>query len=180
MTFSSFPDSSHLYFVTATVCGCKPLFREPVLAKGVLDCLSWLRRERRMLLFAFVLMPSHLHAILQPLDRTVGDLLQDFGSYTAHRLLTELRRLGWSRMLDGFQALRRDSRHSHSVWQDIQAKNIHSRAFLKQKLEYVHNNPLRSKRLELRVRADYVLSSASFFDYGLPCVIPLDDVRAWL
>lgn len=34
--------------------------------------------------------PSHLHAILKPRGRKIGELLKNFGSYTAHELLRQL------------------------------------------------------------------------------------------
>jgi hypothetical protein len=55
-----------------------------------------------------------------------------------------------------------------------------SHKFLRQKLEYIHDNPLRCVDLHLRSRDDYELSSARYYDLGLPAVIPLDDVQDWL
>ena len=72
MTFDSRHDLTHLYFVTATVCGWKHLFADPTYADIVLGSLDWSRREGRMALFAFVLMPSHLHAIVKPEDRVIA------------------------------------------------------------------------------------------------------------
>ena len=46
MTFNSFHDPSHLYFVTASVCGWMHLFIEPTYAHLVLNSLDWLRREK--------------------------------------------------------------------------------------------------------------------------------------
>ncbi len=75
-----------------------------------------------MALYAFVLMPTHLHAIVLPLDRSIGELLQNFGSYTAHVILHKLREENQQELLAFFHSHRRDSRQEHSVWQDIQVK----------------------------------------------------------
>ena len=91
MTFSSFHDPSHLYFVTASICGWKHLFAEQKYAQIVLDSLVWLQKEKRILLFAFVVMPSHLHFILKPENKVIDEILQDFGSFTAHTILHQLR-----------------------------------------------------------------------------------------
>ena len=80
MTFDSHQDTTHLYYITATICGWKNLFAESDYANIVLGSTDWLRCEGRMLLFAFVIMPSHLHVLVKPLDREIGDLLQNFGS----------------------------------------------------------------------------------------------------
>ena len=179
MTFNSFQDVSHLYFVTATVCGWKPLFSKSDYADIVLDSLDWLRNEGRMSLYAFVLMPSHLHTIVKPIEIDIGVFLQNFGSYTAHAILKQLRVDHHDTLLHYFHELRRDRRHQHSIWQDIQAKNIYSIEFLRQKLEYIHNNPVDKEWSLASNRADYNYSSASFYDRGIQSVINVDDVRCW-
>src|SRR5688500_16496024 len=90
MTFNSFHDPTHLYFITASVVEWKHLFGKPEYAKIVLDSLEWLQQQNRISLFAFVLMPSHLHAILKPEKDTNGEVLQQFGSFTAHEILKRL------------------------------------------------------------------------------------------
>lgn len=129
MTFNSRNIPDHLYFITASIIGWKPLFSETEYANIILNSLAWLRQEKRISLYAFVLMPTHLHAIILPLDRTIGALLQNFGSYTAHNILQKLREENRKDSLDFFNAHRRDSSIEHSIWQDIQAKNIYSESF---------------------------------------------------
>jgi REP element-mobilizing transposase RayT len=156
------------------------LFIEPTYAHLVLNSLDWLRREKRIALYAFVLMPSHLHAIVKPIDRTIGDLLQEFGSYTAHAILKQLKVDNRSDLIEFFHQQRRDSRHQHSIWQDIQAKNVHSVDFLREKLEYIHNNPIDKQWRLASSRAEYPYSSACFYDRGEMPIIPVDDIRPWM
>ncbi|MGD2206675.1 MAG: hypothetical protein PVH17_07840, partial [Anaerolineae bacterium] len=95
VTFKPHHDPSHLYFVTATVSGWRQIFTEPTYAHIVLDSLDWHRRQVRWLLFAYVLMPNHLHAIVKPQgERTISDVLQSFGSFTAHALLARMEAQG--------------------------------------------------------------------------------------
>lgn len=76
MTFKPVHDPEHLYFVTATILGWKQLFNHPPYAHIVLDSLDWHRRNGRWALFAYVLMPNHLHAILKPAaDKTISQVL---------------------------------------------------------------------------------------------------------
>jgi REP-associated tyrosine transposase len=180
MTFPSVHDINHLYFVTASILGWKHLLCEAKYRQIVLDSLVWLQNEKRILLFAFVIMPSHLHFILKPEGKTIGEILQDFGSYTAHTILSELRKDQRDDLLKLFHEQRRDVRHNHSIWQDIQAKNIYSAEFLNQKLEYIHSNPI-SKGWELvEDRAEYQYASACFYDKGIPPIIPITDINEWL
>lgn len=175
MTFPSFHDDDHLYFVTASIIGCKYLLATPVYRQIVLDSLAWLRKEKRIYLYAFVIMSSHLHLILKPIDRKIGQVLKGFGGFTAHTILEELRREKEAKLLRFFHENRRDSRHKHSVWQDIQAKNIFTQKVLEQKIEYIHKNPVVANLV--RDRADYAYSSACFYDREGTPIIEIDDVR---
>ena len=180
MTFPSFHDPTHLYFVTATVMGWRHLFRTHEYINIPLSSLSWLQQQKRMFLFAFVIMPSHLHAILKPESLTIGEVLQQFGSFTAHEILKKLRIQNRSVLLNLFQQKKRDPRHGHSIWQDIQAKNIYSIEVLQQKMEYIHQNPIAKDWKLVENRADYPYSTAGYYDYGRKPAIEITDINEWL
>ena len=180
MTFSSIHDINHLYFVTASISGWKHLLAEPKYRQIVLDSLVWLQNEKRILLFVFVIMPSHLHLILKPENKTIGEVLQDFGSYTAHIILSELRKDGRDELLKFFHHERRDARHQHSIWQDMQAKNIYSIEFLNQKMEYIHSNPVSKDWKLVDDWAEYKYSSACFYNKRIMPIIPITDINKWL
>lgn len=180
MTFPSFHDSTHLYFITASLIEWKHLFITPQYANIPLNSLAWMQGHRRILLFAFVIMPSHLHAIIKPIGNTVGTVLQQFGSFTAHEVLKKLSADHQQDLLDLFQEKKRDSRHEHSIWQDIQAKNIYSMKFLQQKVEYIHQNPMGKDWKLVKDRADYLYSSVGYYDLGRQSIIEITDINEWL
>ena len=182
MTFKPLHDPTHLYFVTATILGWKHLFTQPPYAQIVLQSLDWHRRHNRWSLFAFVVMPNHLHLIVRPLgDQTISTVLQSFGSYTAHTILARLQQDGRADLL-AFFADRRDldTGKEHQIWLPIEARNIYSLDFLRQKVEYIHNNPVAKHWHLVDHRADYAYSSACFYDTGEPPVIPVDDLGAYI
>ena len=180
MTFNSIHIPDHLYFVTASICGWKPLFVEKEYIEIVLNSLSWLRREKRMALYAFVIMPTHLHVVVLPLNRSIGELLQNFGSFTAHEILKKLQETNRQDLLSFFHNHRRETHQEHSIWQDIQAKNIYTQKFLTQKIEYIHQNPVVKNWKLVQDRAEYKFSSACFYDNDQQPIIEIDDVRELL
>ena len=180
MTFPSFHDPSHLFFITASIVEWKHLFVTPKIALIPLNSFAWMQQQKRILLFAFVIMPSHLHAIIKPVNDSVGAIVQQFGSFTAHEILKRLREDNQKDLLGLFQQKKRDPRHEHSIWQDIQAKNIYSTDFLQQKLEYIHQNPVAKEWKLVKDRADYPYSSAGYYDYGRKPVIEITDINEWL
>jgi putative transposase len=182
MTFKPHHDPTHLYFITATVLSWKQIFVESAYARLILDSVDWHRRNGRWALYAYVLMPNHLHAIIKPLDNhSISSVLQSFGSFTAHAILARLKSERRHDLLAFFARRQdRDAGKKHQIWQPIQAKNIHSVAFLHEKLEYVHNNPIAKQWRLAEDRADYVYSSACFYDKGLVPIVEVDDIREWL
>lgn len=180
MTFPSFHDPSHLYFLTASIVDWKHLFITPEYINIPLNSLAWLQQQKRILLFAFVIMPSHLHAIIKPEIATIGEIVQQFGSFTAHEVLKKLRADNRKDFLDIFHQKRRDQRHEHSVWQDVQAKNVYSMKSLQQKMEYIHQNPVAKGWKLVEDRADYIYSSAGYYDCGRQPIIKITDINEWL
>ena len=180
MTFPSFHDSTHLYFITASIVDWKQLLITPEYIHIPLNSLAWMQQQKRILLFAFVIMPSHLHAIIKPVSDSIGTIVQQFGSFTAHEILKKLRTDNQKDLLDLFQQKKRDQRHEHSIWQDIQAKNIYSMDFLQQKVEYIHQNPVAKDWKLVEDRADYIYSSAGYYDYGRKPIIEITDINEWL
>jgi putative transposase len=162
MTFNSFHDPTHLYFITASIVEWKRLFITSEYVSIPLNSFAWLQEQKQILLFAFVIMPSHLHAIIKPQNGEIREILQQFGSFTAPEILKKLRENNQRELLDLFQQKRRDQRHEHSIWQDIQAKNIYSLDFLCQKMEYIHTNPVAKDWNLVKDRADYAYSSAGY------------------
>lgn len=180
MTFSSSHDPTHLYFITASIIEWKHLFSTPEYANIPMNSLAWMQEQKRILLFAFVIMPSHIHAIIKPESDPIGNILQQFGSFTAHEITKMLKAENKQELLNVFHQKRRDERHEHSIWQDIQAKNVYSTEFLWQKIEYIHQNPIAKGWTLVEDRADYAFSSACHYDNGRKPLIPVTDINEWL
>ncbi|MFC2031241.1 transposase [Chloroflexota bacterium] len=182
MTLKPLHDPSHLFFETATILGWRQLFSNEEYARIVLDALVWHRSNRRWELFAYVLMPNHLHAVIKPLEpQTISTVLQSFGSFTAHAILEQLRSDRQEDLLAFFsQRHQRDTGKGHQIWQPIQAKNVYSAEFLREKVEYTHNNPVADRWRLVETRADYAYSSACYYDRDEMSRVEVDDVREWM
>ena len=168
------------YFLTATLVEWVPLFKQPCYANIVINSLSFLRSKEEMALFAYVVMPTHLHAIISPGCIGIAQIKQAFGSFTAHAIAKELIKEHRETELAIFENAVLDNQSKHRIWQKIDSKPILTEYVLRQELEYLHNNPTRKKWNLVEDRADYLYSSASFYDLGKPGKIELDDVRSLL
>jgi putative transposase len=55
-----------VYFITTSILGRKQIFRQLPLAEILIDSLLSNKVAWQYTLFAYVIMPDHLHALLQP------------------------------------------------------------------------------------------------------------------
>jgi REP element-mobilizing transposase RayT len=172
----------HLYFVTGSLLGWRPLFARHTYAMIVLDSLDWHHKHKRFDLYAYAVMPTHFHVVTQPTaGQTISANLQSLGSFMAHAILQQLRADNLADGLAFFASERAPDRsEQHQIWQPMQAKNIYTPTFLREKLEYIHNNPVAKKWQLAGQRDEYAYSSACFYDRGVEPIIAVDDVRQWL
>ena len=124
MTFKPFHNPAHLYFVTGTIIHWLNILEQECYAEIILNSLERHRINNRMKLFAYVIMPDHLHWICLPLlPFTINGIIQSFGSFTAHKILHEARKKGHMAFISIF-AEHSELNKSHKIWENFQAKNI--------------------------------------------------------
>lgn len=162
--------TKNLYFVTTTVVNWVDIFNRPKYKHIIIESLQFCQKNKGLEIYAWVLMPNHLHFIIgaQDLDQ-VHSILRDFKKFTSKRILAELQndvqesRREW--MLNLFaQAGEKDKKIAqYRFWQEgCYSEVISSLEFYKQKLNYIHQNPVRAEFV--RYPQDYLYSSA--IDYA--------------
>lgn len=139
-----FGEDGYPHFITNTVVAWLPVFSQPRFAQIVLDSWRFLQRERDIAILAFVILENHLHWIAtgHQLSRRVGE----FKSFTARSILDAMKELRHETLLQElkYHKLRHKTDQEHQLWQEgSHPKMIESDEVLWQKIEYIHNNPLR-------------------------------------
>ncbi len=115
-------------------------------------------------IYAFVIMPNHVHFIWQQLRKNGKETPQgSFLKYTAHEFLKILKQNGTSKLYEVNAANKK-----HQIWQrDSLSVEISSGTFAKQKLEYIHFNPVSGKWNLAKDYLEYNYSSARFYETGV-------------
>jgi putative transposase len=150
MAYRIFSDKNYAYFVTWTVVDWLPLFAESIYCQIVLDSLNYLRTNKHTMPNAFVVMSSHIHAILWPEDGVnLSDVTRDFKRFTSREISTEANRQGGHQIIRVFEKARAINRaqdiSQYQVWQEgSHPEAIYSEKFAKQKMDYIHLNPVRA------------------------------------
>ncbi len=137
-------DDGHPYFLTCTIVGWLPVFTRPASVQIIYDSWQFLQQQGRMSLFGYVILENHLHFIAKAKDlaKEVGD----FKSFTARKIVDLLKASNASTILAQlqWQKARHKKDRDYQVWQEgSQPKKIENEEMMVQKLEYMHNNPVK-------------------------------------
>jgi putative transposase len=116
-----------------------------------------------MAVYVFVIMPNHIHLIVEPLALNGKESpLASFKKYTAHLLM--------NKGLLGFDSRRfsvKESDRQYRIWiENSRAVEVYSPEVVYQKLDYIHHNPVSGKWNLADDFVQYRYSSASFYEEG--------------
>ncbi|NOY51504.1 MAG: transposase [Chlorobi bacterium] len=162
--------TGHIYFLTMTVVNWIDVFTRPVYKNILIDSLKYNQENKGLVLYSWCLMTNHLHLIAEADEKTnLSGILRDFKKFTSKAIVNEIienpheSRKHW--MLDEFEFVGRNNPKikNYKFWQDgNEAKEIVRVEFLEQKLNYIHQNPVKSE--VVNNAEDYRYSSA--IDYA--------------
>ena len=153
------------FFITITIVGWIDVFTRLSQKDAIIKALQYCQIHTGLEIYAYCLMSNHIHLLCKGVNEFVlSDVIRDFKKFTSKQIIKiivaepEIRR-EW--MLNYFQQacdhLKREQHYK--VWQNgYHAKLVSSNGFLQQKINYIHNNPVKAKIVTLP--EDYYFSSA--------------------
>jgi len=159
-------DLDTLYFFTATISQWRNLLGPDKYKKIILDSLAYLVLQRKIKVYAFVIMPNHVHFIWELLELNGKELPHaSFMKYTSHVIQKDLIEKNHPKILELYKV---DSGiRKYQFWQcKSLAVHLYTPAIIYQKLDYIHNNPCRGKWMLASSPLDYKYSSARFYETG--------------
>jgi REP element-mobilizing transposase RayT len=127
--------------------------------------LQFCQEKKDLEIYAYCIMHSHIHLMCKAINgHVLSDVMRDFKKYTSKKIIHTIMDEPESRrewLLVYFQKacehLKRDQ--SYKVWQDgYHAEIIETNWVIKQKVNYIHNNPVKDKLETLP--EDYYFNSA--------------------
>ncbi len=186
MASASWPahtDAAGIYFVTTSAIDRKHVFRRDVIKRILVDSLNTGRILGQYQLFVFVIMPNHIHFIVRCLsENSISDVVREFKKTTSNYIFRQLEAEENKKALAFLDATAEAAKmKDRAVWEgEYQAKDVFSPDFLRQKVEYIHNNPCQPHWQLASSPEKYVWSSAGYYLAGRRALIPLSDVRELL
>jgi putative transposase len=137
-------ETSYPYFLTSGITAWMPVFSEPRYVEVVADSWRFLQRERAVQIFGYVVMENHLHLIAS--GPHLAEDIGRFKSFTARKIIDDLASSGRLTLLDElrFYKERHKLDQEFQLWQEgSHPQQIQCGEMMLQKLQYIHNNPLR-------------------------------------
>ena len=155
----------YIHFVTSTVVDWVDVFTRSRYKQTIIESLIYCQQNKGLVIYGYVIMSNHLHLLVRTKSKySLVNAMRDFKQFTSRRIIQQIKEEGESRrkwLLDHFldAALKNPRIRHYQVWQaGNHPKVCFSEHFTRQKLAYIHMNPVKAG-IVYRPE-DYVYSSA--------------------
>lgn len=167
-----FKNSDGLYFITSTVVGWIDVFTRDVYRNILLDSFRYCKENKGLEIFAWVLMTNHFHLLARANGgNKLEHIMRDLKKITSRRIIQAVienpqeSRKDWMKYMFERFGKYNSNNTVYQFWQqDNHPIELWSTEVIMQKLNYIHNNPVKSGFV---VEAkDYKYSSAIDYSGG--------------
>ncbi|MDF3079295.1 MAG: transposase [Sphingobacteriaceae bacterium] len=164
-------DHDQIHFVTFTVVDWVDIFTRQIYKQVIADALNYCNQQKGFNIHAYCLMTNHLHLLISANHPfKLPDIIRDFKKHTNKKLIAEIQlepesRRDWIMYRFQYHAKYNNRIQDLKLWQDgyhaIECSDLN---VLAQKLDYIHNNPVRTGIVAYPEH--YLYSSAQVYNGG--------------
>ena len=149
-------------FFTATILEWKQLLLNDKYKDIIIDSVRYLVKDERINVYAFVIMPNHIHLVWKICKPHILENVQrDFLKFTAQQIKLELEKDN-PKLLSEFYVGAKD--RDFQIWERNPLNSrLGSLELIEQKVNYIYKNPLSGKWKLAKDITDYKYSSAKFY-----------------
>ena len=174
-----FHNKQGLYFVSFATVYWLDIFTRQVYLEVLAESVDYCRANKGMELYAYCFMPSHIHFIFRSANEQPMELLRDFKRHTAKKVIEAIEnnpqesRKEWLLWMLKRAGKKAGNVSKYKFWQHHNKPiELWTTEVIKQKIDYIHNNPVESGFVNNPV--DYKYSSARNFQ-GDHTVLQIDE-----
>jgi REP element-mobilizing transposase RayT len=149
-------DSKLPYFISFATVNWVDVFIRNEYQQIIVDSLNYCVKHKSLNIYAWVLMPNHIHLIANSDDEDLSSILRDFKRHTSSQLKSAIQsnisesRRNW--LVENFT--RNSSQVNHKQdWIFWQSSNhpieLNTNEMIEQRLTYLHENPVKAGFVEL-------------------------------
>ncbi len=169
-----------LYFVSFATVYWLDVFTRQVYLDVLANSVSYCRAEKGMELYAYCFMPSHVHFVFRSANEQPAELLRDFKRYTSRKVIEAIEtnpqesRKEWLLWMFAKAGKKNATTSKYQFWQQYNKPiELWSEKVIKQKIDYIHNNPVLNGFVTNSI--DWKYSSARNYQED-HTVLEIDDV----
>ena len=140
------------HFITTTVVGWADALSREAYKEIIIDSLKYCQEHKGLVLHAWVIMSNHLHLIVSTSgDGQLPDIVRDFKKFTSRSLIKAIdenpqeSRKEWLMNMFRFVGSGNKANEVFQFWQqDYHPIALSNETFMMQRLNYLHENPVRA------------------------------------
>ena len=139
------------HFVTFAVVGWIDVFSREQYKEIFVNSLQYCQQHKGLTLHAWVIMTNHVHLIISSNTNKIEDIVRDLKKYTSKQIIKAIQenptesRKEWMLNLFSFAGKNNNNNKDHQFWkQDYHPIELNSAEKSKERLDYLHQNPVRS------------------------------------
>lgn len=166
-------DQDGIYFITSTIIEWLPVFTTRPYFEILVQSFTFCQQHKELKLYGYVILDNHFHAVVA--GNRLGQTIADLKKFTARQIVVQLQSEGKRWLLNqlAYFKKRYKIKSNYQVWQEgYHPVLIMSEQMLRQKLTYMHDNPL--KRGFVAAPEHWLYSSARNYLMGDNSIIRLD------
>ncbi len=170
-------DATH--FLTLTIVDWVDVFSRKNYRDIVINSLDYCIKNKGLRIYAYVIMTNHIHLIARSETGKLSDTIRDFKKFTAISILDAIKnepesRREWMLHRFAWNAAQTATNSNYQVWiHDNHPESVYSLKFFNEKLNYIHQNPVRAGWVELP--EEYLYSSAKAIIKNIAGPLRLED-----
>lgn len=160
-----FRDQAATYFVSFTTVNWIDVFTRRVYKDLLIDSLNYCVETKGLIIYGWVIMSNHVHLIIGTDDMNLQDIMRDLKKYTSKSIVAAIKenpqesRKEWMLKMFRNAGEQNPNNQKYQFWQQhnkpIVLNNVE---ILEQKLNYIHENPVKAGFVDCEV--DYPYCSA--------------------
>ncbi len=140
------------YFITITTVGWVDIFTRLNQKYVIINALKHCQENKGLTIFAYCLMHSHLHLFCRADSNFyLSEIMRDFKKFTSKKIIQTILEEPESRREWLIDYFKKSCEHlsrpqNYKVWQDgYHAEEVFSNQWIKEKINYIHQNPVNDK-----------------------------------
>jgi len=139
------------HFVTFTVTGWIDVFSRDVYKDLFVESLQFCIKNKGLVLHAWIIMTNHIHLIISSNSNQLSNIVRDLRKYTSKQIIKAIQenelesRRSWMLNIFSFAGKQSSTNKDFKFWkQDYHPIELDTSDKVQQRLNYLHENPVRS------------------------------------